>query len=283
MADPSNNGKSTVKAKSTLNGKSRSSILIVDDEPNLRLTLTAILEKDGYRVVAVASAREALEAVQSSEFALIFLDLKMPDVDGLSVLPEIHRLCPDLPVLILTAHATLDSAIKAVRLSASDFLLKPLDPPLILERVHAVLAEREPPRRRKEIMGQIQGLLGELAGIERVPGQGPEDAPAPDQVHSLKRGPFFFDLEARYVTLEDRLLPLSPGDFDYLLALARHSPKPVPVDRLVSQVQGFEVSRAEAQEIARWRIHELRQVLEPEPDAPRYILTVRGIGYRLVT
>jgi DNA-binding response OmpR family regulator len=262
-------------------------ILIVDDEPNLRLTLTAILEKDGYRVVAVGSAREALEAVRSTDLALIFLDLKMPDVDGLSVLPDIHRLCPDLPVLILTAHATLDSAIKAVRLSARDFLLKPLDPPLILERVHAVLSEREPPRRRKEIMGQIQGLLGELAEIERVPGQGSEDAPAApptsEKLSSLRLGPFFFDLEARYVTLENRLLPLSPGDFDYLLALARHSPKPVPVERLVSQVQGYEVSRAEAQEIARWRIHELRQVLEPEPETPRYILTVRGIGYRLVT
>lgn len=262
-------------------------ILVVDDEPNLRLTLTAILEKDGYRVIAVGSAREALEAVRSTDLALIFLDLKMPDVDGLTVLPDIHRLCPDLPVLILTAHATLDAAIKAVRLSARDFLLKPLDPPLILERVHAVLSEREPPRRRKEIMGQIQGLLGELAEIERFPGQGPEEAPAAppssEKLSSLRLGPFFFDLEARYVTLEDRLLPLSPGDFDYFLALARHSPKPVPVERLVSQVQGFEVSRAEAQEIARWRIHELRQVLEPEPEAPRYILTVRGIGYRLVT
>ncbi len=263
------------------------SILIVDDEPNLRLTLTAILEKDGYCVSAAATASEALKAVQSGEFALIFLDLKMPDVDGLSVLPEIQRLCPDVPVLILTAHATLDSAIKAVRLSARDFLLKPLDPPLILERVHAILSERQPPRRRKEIMGQIQGLLGELAEIERVASPPPEESAATPSARKeprgLKIGPFFFDLETRYVTLNDRLLALSPGDYDYLLALARQSPRPVPVERLVSQVQGFEVSRAEAQEIARWRIHELRQILEPEPDTPRYILTVRGIGYRLVT
>ncbi len=262
-------------------------ILIVDDEPNLRLTLTAILEKDGYKVTAVALGSEALEAVRTREFALIFLDLKMPDVDGLSVLPEIHRLCPDVPVLILTAHATLEAAIKAVRLCARDFLLKPLDPPLILERVRAILSERQPPRRRKEIVGQIQGLLGELAEIEGTPGSTPGDAAttpsASRGARTLQVGAFLFDLETRYVTLNERLLPLSPGDYDYLVVLARHSPKPVPVERLVAQVQGFEVSRAEAQEIARWRIHELRQVIEPEPDTPRFILTVRGIGYRLVT
>ncbi len=263
-----------------------SKILIADDEPNLRLTLTAILEKDGYDVTAVALGSEALEMVRTRQFALIFLDLKMPDVDGLSVLPEIHRLCPDVPVLILTAHATLDAAIKAVRLCARDFLLKPLDPPLILERVHAILSERQPPQRRKAIVGQIQGLLGELAEIEGTAGSAPGDVaatpPASDGKRTLKLGAFVFDLETRYVTLNDRLLPLSPGDYDYLVALARHSPKPVPVERLVAQVQGFEVSRAEAQEIARWRIHELRQIIEPEPETPRYILTVRGIGYRLV-
>jgi two-component system KDP operon response regulator KdpE len=81
--------------------------------------------------------------------------------------------------------------------------------------------------------------------------------------------------------LDGRLIPLPPSAFDYLVTLVRHAPNPVPFETLVMQSQGYEMSRAEAQEMARWRIHQLRQALEPDPQNPRYILTERGMGYRL--
>ncbi len=75
---------------------------------------------------------------------------------------------------------------------------------------------------------------------------------------------------------------MSGTAFDYLATLIRHAPNPVPFQTLVSDSQGYEVTRAEAQEIARWWVHQLRKVIEQDPDHPQFILTVRGTGYRLV-
>ena len=76
-------------------------------------------------------------------------------------------------------------------------------------------------------------------------------------------------------------VPLSPSTFDYLVTLARHAPTPVSYEALVMQSQGYELTRVEAQEMVRWRIHELRQALEPDPEHLQYVITVRGTGYRL--
>src|SRR5512143_3324234 len=125
-----------------------STILIVDDEPNLRRILAVILQRAGYQVSTAGTGHEAMEQLQANSFDLTFLDLKMPDVNGLDLLPKIRKLHPDMPVLILTAHATLDSAIEAVRGGARDYLLKPIDPPQILLRVSEILSEQGQPTRR---------------------------------------------------------------------------------------------------------------------------------------
>jgi DNA-binding response OmpR family regulator len=173
-----------------------------------------------------------------------------------------------------------------VHCGARDYLLKPVDPPLILARVREILAERQQSERRREIVAQIQSLLAEL---EQIDGQ---DAPPINLLSALpptastrflQRGPFTLDLHARHATLEGRLISLPPGAFDYLVTLIRHTPDPVSYEALVMQSQGYELTRIEAQEMARWRMHQLRQALEPDPANPRYILTVRGIGYRLIT
>ncbi|HSB67652.1 MAG TPA: response regulator [Anaerolineales bacterium] len=119
-----------------------SSILLVDDEENLRSTLALILRREGYEVETASTIREARECLANSVYDLIFLDLKLPDANGLSLLPELHIRFPKMPVLILTAHDKLDAAVEAVRHGARDYLLKPLDPPLIIQRVKEVLAEK---------------------------------------------------------------------------------------------------------------------------------------------
>ncbi len=85
-------------------------ILIIDDEPNLRRSLALILQRADYSVATTADAREALQALQAGAYDLAFLDLKLPDRSGMHLLPELRRLYPNMPILILTAHATLETA-----------------------------------------------------------------------------------------------------------------------------------------------------------------------------
>ena len=138
----------------------QNSILIVDDEDPLRRSLSLILQKENYHVETAADAEEALAYLRLHEYDLMFLDLNLPGMSGIDLLIEVHRQVPHMSVLILTAHAALELAIQAVRLGARDYLIKPVEPVLILTRVAEVLAESEQPARKKEIVGQIQGPPG---------------------------------------------------------------------------------------------------------------------------
>ncbi|MEO5888514.1 MAG: response regulator transcription factor [Anaerolineales bacterium] len=257
-------------------------ILIVDDENHLRLSLSYILQKENYLVQTAASAEEALDCLKSHEYDLTFLDLNMPGMGGIDLLVEFHKHSPHMPVLILTAHAALESAIQAVRLGARDYLIKPVEPVLILTRVAEILAESEQPARKKEIFSQMQSLLAELQTINS------EDKtltgatlPPVDSADFLKKGNFELDLEARHATLNGKYIPVTGIYFDYLCTLLRHAPKAVRYKTLVKESQAYDAMTAEARDLSRWRIHELRKMIEADPEHPQYILTVRGMGYRL--
>ena len=260
------------------------SILIVDDEDHLRRSLSLILQKENYRVTAVSNAEEALECVRSQEYDLMFLDLNLPGMSGIDLLVEVAKRVPHLPVLILTAHAALESAIQAIRLGARDYLIKPVEPVMILTRVRELLAESKQPARKKEIVGQLQALLVELQKMEgeEIYSTSALAAVSPDNsARFLKKGPFELDLHARHVTLNGKYIPVTGIYFDYLGTLLRHAPKAVAYVTLVKETQGYDVATAEARDLARWRIHELRKLIEEDPERPQYILTVRGVGYRL--
>jgi DNA-binding response OmpR family regulator len=260
-------------------------ILIIDDEANLRRSLSLILQRSGYKVTCACSATEGMQFLLAGSYDLTFLDIKMPDRSGMSILPEIRQQYPDMPVLILTAHASLDTAIEAVRQGARDYLLKPIDPQQILLRTREVLTEQSQPKRRREITAQIQNLLAELHHID-----GAETSmepllsalPPTDPARFLRCGVFALDLHTRHASFNNQHIALSPTNFDYLVTLLRHSPDPVPYQTLVRESQGYDLSRAEAREISRWQIHELRKVLEEDPHKPHFILTVRDVGYRLI-
>jgi DNA-binding response OmpR family regulator len=262
----------------------RNTILIVDDEDRLRLSLSLILQKEHYGVEAAANAEEALSCLQLHEYDLMFLDLNLPGMSGIDLLVEVHRQFPHMPVLILTAHAALESAIQAVRLGARDYLIKPVEPVVILTRVAEILAEREQPARKKEIVSQIQTLLAELQkmeGKDTTPTGALTALPAADPARFLKKGSFELDLHARHAMLNGKYVPVTGFYFDYLSTLLRHAPKVVEYKTLVKESQGYDVAVAEARDLARWRIHELRKIIEVDPEQPQYILTVRGTGYRL--
>ena len=259
-------------------------VLVIDDEPSLRQTLTQILKRAGCEAASAADGPTALQRLAAASYDLVYLDIHLPGMDGLQVLKEIHRLYPQLPVVLFTAHASLQSAMEAVRLGATDYLTKPIDPETLVARTRVILAEQAVERRRREIQAQINALQAELKALEQ-----PETAPpASARVATLpgnrflKQGSLIIDLQARRVTFGDRVLTIPPSAFDYLVVLARHAPDVVDYQTLVTEAQGYQTDRRGAQELAKWHIHELRSALEPDPHESKHIVNLRGIGYRLV-
>ncbi|WP_242343170.1 sigma-54-dependent transcriptional regulator [Anaeromyxobacter terrae] len=106
----------------------RTRILVVDDEEIVRESLGGWLEKDGYTVGTMPEGRSAIEALKGERWSIMIVDLKMPGMDGLQVLEEAKKLQPDVAVVIMTAYATVDTAVTAMKMGAYDYLVKPFDP-----------------------------------------------------------------------------------------------------------------------------------------------------------
>jgi DNA-binding response OmpR family regulator len=259
-------------------------ILIVDDEASLRQTLARILQRAGYEVTTAASGKETLSMVASHSFDLIYLDIRMPETNGLELLKTIHADFPELPVILFTAQPDLHSAVEALRRGATDYLLKPLKPQAVIDRTQAILADKQLDRRKHQLQRQIEALETELNSLENPAG----DMGASRQEQSsddrfLKRGELTLDLHTRHVTMKGRVVNLPPTSFDYLLVLARHTPNVVDYRTLVAEAQGYEADMREAQELTKWHVHHIRQAIEPDARNPIHLINVRGSGYRLVT
>jgi DNA-binding NtrC family response regulator len=141
-------------------------ILVVDDEANLRATLSLILKRAGYETHAVANGRDAIGLITEFQFDLVLLDLKMPGIDGMQLLHQLHRLYPALPVLILTSNTSLESAVQAIRSGALGYMLKPIEPEQIIHRIQEIFAEQLQLKRRHEIVNDIKGIVAEIKQME---------------------------------------------------------------------------------------------------------------------
>ncbi|HEX6737774.1 MAG TPA: sigma-54 dependent transcriptional regulator, partial [Vicinamibacteria bacterium] len=120
----------------------RTRILVVDDEEIVRESLSGWLEKDGYTVASAADGPSALARVGSEPWSILLVDLKMPGMDGLQVLDEVKRRQPDAVVVIMTAYATVDTAVNAMKLGARDYLVKPFDPQELSLLVHHIVEQQ---------------------------------------------------------------------------------------------------------------------------------------------
>jgi two-component system response regulator HydG len=132
-------------------------ILIIDDDRAFRVGTGALLADEGYEVEAAPSGDSGLEKLRGDQFDMVLLDLRMEGRTGLSVLEELRQAGNDVPVLMLTGFATVDSAVAALKLGADDYLTKPCDNALLRSKIKAILARREP-------------VLG--AGASRIVGAG---------------------------------------------------------------------------------------------------------------
>jgi DNA-binding response OmpR family regulator len=229
--------------------------LVVDDEERIRFFLVETLERAGHIVTPVASGEEALNHLRDTAFDLAILDLKLGGpVDGQRILEAIRWRWPTTVVIMLTAHGSLDSALDAIQEGVDGYLLKPVRPAEVRRAVEAAV------QRRQKLLEAEQQIRGE---------------------NLLRRGPFTVDLERHEARFEGRSLDLSPRDFMLLVHLMQKAPQVIDPKELVRVVRQYEPDHMhEAREIIKWYIHRLRTKVEPDPSNPRYILNVRGVGYR---
>ena len=155
---------------------SHEEILVVDDEKNIRSSLAGILKDEGYRVRGVASGEELLKQVAQAVPDLVVLDVWLPGMDGLQALEEVKRLHPELPVIMISGHSTVETAVRATKLGAYDFVEKPLSLEKTILTVRNALdrhrleqenlALRRTLARRYEIVGESLAILALRAQVQ---------------------------------------------------------------------------------------------------------------------
>lgn len=223
-------------------------ILLVDDDALMRRSLTFNLEQAGYRVSPAANAADALLLAQREPPDVILLDIGLPDMEGLEALRHFKQQA-DSPIIFVTARRRDLDQVLGLELGADDYITKPFDLNVLLAHVKAVL---------------------------RRCGRAATASPEPTV---LDLDDLVIDPAAHTVMLVGRPLDLSPREFALLHTLALAVGRVVSVDDLLTQVWGAEYE-GEAQ-VVYVHIHWLREKLEVNPEDPRRIVTVRGVGYKL--
>ncbi len=221
-------------------------ILVVDDEKKIVDIVRAYLERDGYRVIVAYDGRLALQMARNESPDLIILDLMLPEISGWDVCRTLRNES-NVPIIMLTALDDDSDKILGLELGADDYVVKPFNPKELVSRVRAVLRRTESAAIKTKRI-EITGLTIDL------------------EKHEVRRG--------------DKLLELTPTEFDLLRVMAEAPGRVYSRMQLLDKVQGSAYEGYER--VIDSHIKNLRKKVETDPDLPRYILTVRGIGYKLV-
>jgi two-component system KDP operon response regulator KdpE len=219
-------------------------ILVVDDEKQIRRFLRTGLGVHGFEVIEAESGAEAIRAASTKAPDLVVLDLQLGDMDGLEVLQRIRE-WSWLPVLILSVRNRELEKVKALELGADDYITKPFGIAEFIARVNALL------RRIPEVAAQPVFTVGDLS----------------------------IDMARRQVHLAGADVKLSPKEYALLQYLARHAGKVVTHEQMLRELWGD--NHIEDAHYLRIFMRKLRHKVERDPTQPRYIVTELGIGYRL--
>lgn len=217
-------------------------ILIVDDSPQIRHALRAILVPQGFTILDARNGEEALELIRSERVDLILLDVNLPGISGFETCREIRR-SSHIPVIMLSVRASERDKVQAFDAGADDYVVKPFGSDELIARVRAT--------------------------IRRV---GSDDLPtfvSPDLT---------IDFERRSVSAKKRTVRLTPKEFELLRQLVLHKGKTLTHRWLLQTVWGPDYG--EETESLRVLINQLRKKVESDPRKPRYILTEPWVGYR---
>ncbi|MBQ8561575.1 MAG: sigma-54-dependent Fis family transcriptional regulator, partial [Spirochaetaceae bacterium] len=149
-------------------------ILVIDDEKNIREGLSAALELEGYSVRLAADGREGLAQIEKGDIDLVITDLRMPGISGEEVLSRVRGESPGIPVIVLTGHGSIDTAVDAMRNGAYDFLTKPLSLDRLILIVKRALAGRELEIRHSSLQQELnaktsfESIIGKSAEMQRI-------------------------------------------------------------------------------------------------------------------
>ena len=177
-------------------------ILIIDDERNIRRTLDMILSGEGYQVFTCASAQAGLGVLQKELIHLVLLDIVMPEVNGLDVLPELLKVRSDLAVIMISGHGNVQNAVLAIKRGAYDFLEKPLDRDKVLLAISRALQTRKLAAENRHLKLQIEGryeMVGQSPALSEIRNQIARVAPTNGRVLILGESGTGKELVARAV------------------------------------------------------------------------------------
>lgn len=250
-------------------------VLIVDDEAPIRLIMRDLLAREGYDVMTADNGEDALTLIHERPFDLLLLDLKMPGISGIEVAERARACQPDVEMIILTGHGSLESAVEGMHLRVFDYLLKTADPEHVLNRVRAAIEHQHAEYRRQRVMDTFETLIGEVGNAQ--PTQ--PDGVIGDQWFEV--GDLQISTWRQTVRRGDQVLNLTPTELRILACLAQQVGKVMTYQQIVQCAQGYETGPIEAAELIKPHMYHLRQKLEHDPTSPQYILTVRNTGYVL--
>ena len=154
----------------------KSKILIVDDEKAIRESVSLVLSEEGYETEIASNGSEALNLLNDQDYDVLITDLKMPEMDGIELIKKSLKICPQTSVIIITAHASVESAIEALRIGAFDYILKPFDFDDLILKVQRLLKHKELALENQALRKEVDEKLVELilknrdSKIKVVPG-----------------------------------------------------------------------------------------------------------------
>jgi two-component system phosphate regulon response regulator OmpR len=225
-------------------------ILVVDDEPDLRALLQRYLTEQGFEVRATPDASQVDRLLQREPFDVLILDIMMRGEDGLSLCQRLRAQRETIPIIMLTARGDPLDRILGRESGADDYLPKPFNPRELLACINALL-------RRQRLLGMHHHAAGALTPVSF--------------------GPFVFDPAARRLSRGTEIVALTTGELSLLTALVSRQGQPLSRERLLELAHGRD-TEATVRSID-VGVLRLRRVIEPDPVSPRYLQTVRGVGY----
>ncbi|MDZ4065141.1 MAG: response regulator transcription factor [Coriobacteriia bacterium] len=231
-----------------MSGTTRSrqeTVLVVEDDPTLRMGLRATLRSAGFKVLVASTGPEGLEAAVSESPDLVLLDVMLPGMNGFEILRALRERSPDLPVIMLTAKGEEQDKVQGLRLGADDYVVKPFGIAELLARVDTNL------RRRRLADAATQVLE---VGVGR------------------------FDFAAHEAKREGEPVEFTALEAKLLRYLLRHEGMVLSRQQILDAVWGSDYYGTD-RTVDNF-INRLRAKFEPVPKAPRHLVTVRGAGYR---
>jgi DNA-binding response OmpR family regulator len=278
-----------------IDDNTNASVLVVDDEAAIRYSVCKTLQRVGYIVREAASGEEALELIHAQRFDVVLTDVRMPGLDGVELVRRIKDADPDTVVILMTAYPSLGTAVEALRLGAHDYLIKPSSSQDIRASIERGVERAQALKRRRALLDAIRSNVYELSRggddlLENIDEEETRAELAPSlpslggeavNGQTMVLGPLTIYPGRYQISVGERPIDLTPTEFDLLLYLTAHRSRVVSCHELVREVRGYAVDEAEAREVIRPHVSNLRRKLKGVGQNADIIINVRGIGYRL--